>query len=480
MKYSDIDFERKYLITVLTDTNSFKKVSGNRVRLAEHLFSVAGHKHLATLIDTLARNHNAPLSLEDTMKYLWEAIKTSVPKESTRNDYLTLLDNILNEAPDGNSFDFWFESLSTFSKARQVHKVLTESTDALEKDNLIEAEKKITDFRLAQNSTIFVKVGDVVNDYMDYRHGVEDRLNNPDFYKGIKTGFKLIDDHPDWQGTYKGEFYMCLGFTKRGKSFFLLEVGYQAAMRGYNVVHATIEMSEQKAKTRFYSRAAGIPANYLKAPKIMGFSDRGEPEWKQRLTEEHLETLDKVVMHLRDKHLVYKILSFNKGCTVADIEAELKNLSFNPDVLIIDHLPDMKPSASFQGSSKSWDAIGDVSWEMCQLARNWKDQQGLIVWSANQVKAEYEYAERLTVDASAYSKLPVTHASGTVYLTQTEEDERMNVRRFGIINARDSADVSETDYLVSNLAIGKLHDDTRMNDPQIRQYLRRLMGERAA
>jgi hypothetical protein len=111
---------------------------------------------------------------------------------------------------------------------------------------------------------------------------------------------------------------------------------------------------------------------------------------------------------------------------------------------------------------------------MSQLARNWNSQQGLVVWSANQVKTEYEYAERLTAQASAYSKLPIEHASGTVYICRTEEDDEHNIRRIGFVNARDSGDLDERDVLLTNLAVAKLHDKSRENEEAVRNYIRKF------
>jgi len=321
-----------------------------------------------------------------------------------------------------------------------------------------------------------VKVAHVVDDYLHFRRDVWERFNDPEQYKGVPTGFKLIDNCEDWGGTYKGDLYLCLGFTKRGKSFFLMEVGYQAAMRGYKVVHVTIEMTARKALTRFYSRVSGVPYSAMKSPQKQSFDDEGNIVWHPVMTDEYFHQLDSSIKMLRDKKIVYYILSFDKGICVADIEEELRRLPFKPDVLTIDHLPDMKPDPSYRssGGSRSWDSLGQVSWEMSQLARNWDDQNGLIIWTANQVKADYEYAERLTVEACAFSKLPIYHAAGTVYLTQTEEDESMDIRRFGIINARDSANLSDIEYLTSNLDICMLNDYNRLEDSFVRQYLRRI------
>lgn len=477
MIYNDPEQEKKYLITVLTDDGCFKKAAKDRKFLAKHLFSVKGHSALSVIIDAITRKFAKPVPIDTAFNLIRKQLSGKIKDQEVLEDYYTLLENILDTPAEPESFDYLYDSLTEYARARKVKATLEKGIECLELDNLDAAETMLQEFRQTEVSSTFVKHSNVVDGYTEYRKIIEEKMAHPENYRGVRTGFKLIDTHPDWMGTYRGEMYLVLAYTKRGKSFFLMEVGYQAALQGLKVVHATIEMSDYKAKTRFYSRLAGIRANWLKTPTAETLDTAtGDLTWMNRLTPEELEKLDEAVANMRNRDMMYHIMSFNKGTTVADIEAELKQLPFNPDVLVVDHLPDMKPSKEYKGSSKSWDAIGDVSWEMCQLARNWNDQQGLILWTANQAKSECEYDEYLTVESSAYSKLPVTHASATVYLAQNRDDERMDIRRFGIINARDSGQVTEVDTLVSNLSIGRLHDSKRAESPEVRQYLRRIIG----
>ena len=94
----------------------------------------------------------------------------------------------------------------------------------------------------------------------DYYRDVDDRLKL-ELRRAIPTSLKALNEHLKGGGVGPGEIGFFMAFTGVGKTRNLINVGHEAIMAGYNVVHYTLELSEVVVGNMYDGCAFNIPTN---------------------------------------------------------------------------------------------------------------------------------------------------------------------------------------------------------------------------
>lgn len=101
-------------------------------------------------------------------------------------------------------------------------------------------------------------------DRKDLNNRIEGYLNGEAFSERIPTGYKHLDECLGG-GISPGELGIFMAPAKRGKTHCLVGTGYGAMVRGYNVVHISLEMKAAKIVQRYDARISSQPMQVLKA-----------------------------------------------------------------------------------------------------------------------------------------------------------------------------------------------------------------------
>lgn len=434
--YYSYSIERQILAVFFSKKKLLRKIINQQI-LSPDYFYLDYHKYIFKKVIGCVEKFN---KFKVTKSILLDIIKDEFGEDKkTIQLYKRVVDKIYKLSPEPYSLRYRILTLKELYKKRKTYVAIDSVVGHMNDNNFEGAEERLEELHK------FYTEGEGF-DFDDNEGEVAEELN-----KNIKE-YKLKASRPKdehciptgigWLqkqlgGSHRGEFYIILAFTKVGKSLLLMELGYQAARRGYVVVHFTIEMSKEKATNRFYSRLSKIPVDRFKNVDLTG---------------RDYEILKKKIKTFKSAGGKYHIVSFPRGCNTKQIEGKLYKLKEKYgriDLVTVDYLNDMQPNVNTKRSGKDWDMLGEISWELSVLSRSFDSGvgQGIPLWSANQATKQSEYKRVLKIKDFAFSPLPYQHADATVYIAQTMEDEANDMRRIGFICSRDGADVTGYDLL---------------------------------
>lgn len=244
------------------------------------------------------------------------------------NKVTAYLDRIFDVESEINETekDYIIAETIQFAKRSRMKNAILESLDLLEVNNFEEITSKVKEallFNLDVNKG--VDLYDVDERYLRLHESLMNRL---------VSGYSQLDDVLGG-GWAKKELYCFLGPPGIGKSIFLPNIGVKALMNGYNVVHYSLEMSEDRYGMRYDAISSAISMSELtnKPDEIKKKYDIFKKATKARL----------------------KIKEFPTSmASILDIEAHLEQLklydNFEPDVLIIDYGDIMRSTRKTSGA----------------------------------------------------------------------------------------------------------------------------------
>jgi len=226
-------------------------------------------------------------------------------------------------------------------------------------------------------------------------------------------------------GVAVGEMAILMGPMKRGKTIVSVNFGVGAAFAGYNVIHYTLESSQERTEVLYDSRISGVP--------------------KDQLLTREAEVLNAIKTELEIKTNGHKmgtivIKKYPSGkMTAMTIEAHLQKLkmlkNFKPDLLIIDYLGLMRPAdRSLKidlSSGGKYHMLGFITKELLALAY----QQNIALWVLHQSSRASKSKEKVDLEHSADSIEPMRDADLIVTLGMKKEEEEKDLQRINLFIA---------------------------------------------
>jgi replicative DNA helicase len=257
----------------------------------------------------------------------------------------------------------------------------------------------------------------------------------------------------------RGDLVSFQGAMKRGKTWWLIYAGMEAALAGKKVVFFTLEMPERQILRRFWMSLCGQPKRGTEV-RIPYFKDK-TIDWKieSRMPVDTSEISRKQ----RQFKTLYKagaikILSLPAySCTMQDIEAILDNLqyydSFMPDVAIIDYF-DIMGSESKRLSPR--DQLDDI----------WKNGKR-IAMSRNILMATATQSGRATLsrdgkeDDVAEDIRKLAHVSKMIVINRTIKEYEQGIVRISQAAERDERMSTDQAVVLQCLDIGRPYLDSK-------------------
>lgn len=257
------------------------------------------------------------------------------------------------EIIDPTEKDYITEEVTKFGKRARMKEAILESVDLLEVDDFGAITDKV------KQALLFNMNVNVGLDLFD----VDERFKLLKLSTGNKlsTGFGQLDKVLDG-GWSKKELYAFMGPPGIGKSIFLPNIGFKALINNFNVIHYTLEMSEERMSQRYDGIATNIELKHLLTHQV-------EVEKKYNMIKKLTETK-------------LKIKEFPTGmASVLDIEAHLEQLKlyedFMPDLIIVDYGDIMK---SIKKTMNLYEEQGAIFRELRGLAV----KENIVVVTATQ------------------------------------------------------------------------------------------------
>jgi replicative DNA helicase len=328
-----------------------------------------------------------------------DVLKTEMKKIS--NDVLKLsVKEQLREAYQASEEDTEYvqEEFSTFCKNQQLKKALLSSVDLLKAGDYDSIKLMI------ENA---MKAGQDKNIGHEYNKDVESRYREDNRHT-IPTPWSEISDMLQG-GLGNGDFGLIFGNPGGGKSWSLVALGGHAVQMGYNVIHYTLELSEDYVGRRYDAFFTNVPVN-----RIL----------------ENRAKVEEVIPQLEGE-LIIKEFPTGKA-TINTIESHIKkiiSLGIQPDLIIIDYVDLL--SSKRKSSDRKYE-IDDIYTSTKGLAR----ELSLPIWSVSQVNRAGSKDDIIEGDkaAGSYDKMMIVDFA--LSLSRKKEDKVNNTGRFHVMKNR--------------------------------------------
>lgn len=243
------------------------------------------------------------------------------------------------------------------------------------------SELDLGDNRVQPAQEIRSNVGEFLEEYTSAKYAES---------YGIMTGFKQLDELT--RGIQKGEVWVFCGYTGDGKSQTLLNMAYNACVKGgKNVVVVSLEMPMKQVRRRLYTRHT----NHSKFGIAGGLLYKRVKEASLNVDEEKLLFEVAEDFSVCSDYGKMFVLQVPKSETVPGLRERLTYLrtQIPIDLLVLDYASLMSGTTRRQ---KRQEEIVEVIESLKSLALTFNDGEGLAILTANQTSRESkEEANRL-------------------------------------------------------------------------------------
>ena len=289
-----------------------------------------------------------------------------------------------------------------FCKKQKLKEALFKSVDLIQNSSYEEIRQVIDDALKLGTDNNFGH--DFLKDF-ELRYEIKSR--NP-----VSTGWEKIDKLTK-KGLGKGELGVVIAPTGAGKSMVLAHLGAQAIKAGKNVVHYTLELSEEVTGQRYDSCISEVPLSTLFYQK-----------------DEVLESISDLQGTLIIKEYPTKSASPN---TIRTHLEKLKKRNHKIDMILVDYADLLKPPTHFKEKRNELESIYENLRAIAQ-------EHECPLWTASQTNRSGLNAEVVTMESisEAFNKCFV--ADFICSISRTIKDKNANTGRMFIAKNRNGPD----------------------------------------
>lgn len=256
----------------------------------------------------------------------------------------------------------------------------------------------------------------------------------------------------------RGELLAFSGPEKRGKSWWLQEIGMIAVLDGFNVAHFSLEMSESQMVIRQLQYLTGQPVDkrdvgctipYLTTNGRFRTKKSSKPLLDARKAIKRLKALWPMTKGARLKLICWP----PSTKSIVDIKAQLdiweRYDHFIPDLIVVDHADRMVAKEMRQDKRHQIDSV----WE--DLKSLALERHCLVATATHTTKAAH--SKNITKEtATAEDKRKAGHVDRMIALNQTDDEKADFKMRLSCVFERNANARGEIEVTVlQQLAIGK-------------------------
>jgi len=285
-----------------------------------------------------------------------------------------------------------------FCRKQKLREAFVQSIELMETADFDEISKVVNDaLKLGSDNDVGYRFLDQFEDRYAFK------ARNP-----VSTGHDVLD-RLSQGGCGSGDLGVVIAPTGAGKSMVLVDLGAAALEAGLNVVHYTLELSDEMVGLRYDARLTGIGLDALKAMKNDVFDEIKDVPGKLIIRE-------------------YP----TKSVTTETIKNHLERLvqrGFDPDVVIVDYGDLLRPRRYSKEKRNDLETIYE---ELRAIGQIYK----CPVWTASQTNRSGLNAEVITMESisEAFSKCFV--ADFIFSCSRTILDKQSNSGRFFVAKNR--------------------------------------------
>lgn len=338
-KFSDMDVERHVLS--LFFQSPFHIKTGN---LNMEIFSKVEHKALAKLIRQFVLKYKSVPTAETLRVFANELIRDSQSIDNLSEALLLLDDLPVTAAAEA---EFYFKRAENYRIGRELFTM--HDTFGKRLDNEIDV-----DF-LAMRKDIFKKTLHMGEDEDRISRGfIYDNIpNRVKIYKSLKSGDNRdlipfgIESLDNTVGSMRRKgLALIYSMTGGGKTVFAINLAYNAAVQGFNVMYFTAEISKEAVEAKIDSLASELDSKHILYGKL---SESDEKKYIALLKKQKEERPSIWVTHVP--------IDCSMTTIIQEIETYTTSNGFGPDLVIIDYANLVEPIKRYQDRSAKFDNL---------------------------------------------------------------------------------------------------------------------------
>ena len=389
VKYGQ-SYQSKVVTSLVTDVKFLEQVS--EITKAEFFESDANKWIVNSVLDYFNEYRSIPTMEVFMIKVgvVEDKILIQTTIEQLKNVYLQV---------GSTDLEYVKKEYLTFCKNQKVKDALLKSVDLLK----IGQYDKIIDIMNAAS-----KVGvesDLGLDYIEnFELIMEDVKRN-----SVSTGWNVIDELMDG-GLGPGELGVVMAPSGIGKTWFLSKIACEAMRNGMNVLHYSLELSENYVGQRYTTILTGIQ------------------------TSEHKERKDEIIRKIKTVpgrvRIKYYPPQYASSKTLAAHIEKLKASGYNPNLIIIDYADLLK--SSDRGRDGAYAELGGIYEEL----RGLSGTTLIPIWTATQTNRAAIEHEIIGADSVGDSYKKVQTADFIMSVSRKTKDKLSNTGRIHIVKNR--------------------------------------------
>lgn len=364
------------------------------------------HIDLARIITEFYEKYEITPTKESMVEEVRALTEKSRIKKELEADYINALSNMATI--DLTDEAYVREKVVQFGRKQALTEAIMASVEDVQRGvNFDQVEDRINKA---------TKVGEDIGDFGTfYFDTIEERMKGYDTVETekIATGNKSMDKVMAG-GLGRGELGIVIAPPGKGKTLSLINFAASGKLNGYNVVHFTLEMSEDRVTQRYDSHYVNRDKAYIKDNRANIVKS--------------LTMLAQAV----DGELIVKEYP-TRTASVATMKSYLTSLrvthGMEPDLVVVDYPDLMKPSRQYNERRTELELLYEELRGMAQ-------ELNCAVWGASQTNRGALSKEVVTIADLAESFGKAAVADFMVALSQTEKEKERGELRYFIAKSR--------------------------------------------
>jgi len=314
------------------------------VSLNLNIFANPKNKKIATLIKKYVQKYKAPPSKNALKRFANNTVKNDIDAAEEIVDALAVLKKLPKVKKTDAAFEF--DQAENYRIGRALIDVVENMQNKFETGDTdyINMRKRVISELLETGSSDDTIVRGKIYDKIRERFVGYEAAENGEIGDIIPFGIKPLDDKLG--GMRKTFVTLMYSKTGGGKTRTAVNIAYNAAVAGYNVMYFSLEMSFNLLASCFDSRMAWVDGNEIVFGKLAKNNKR-----------KYARALKKQLKEKLNVWIVDVAMGAKSSMLLEEIELYRAANGVDPDLVVVDYANIMEPTNRYNGRSEKYDFL---------------------------------------------------------------------------------------------------------------------------